>query len=51
MLPYLKELYKKMKILADDDDLRKQFTMESPKIKQLLSIEKICSEWEKIIIE
>lgn len=46
-----KELYKKMKILADDDDLRKQFTMESPKIKQLLSIEKICSEWEKIIIE
>lgn len=44
------ELYKKMRILADDDSLRKQFTTESPKIKQLLSVEKICSEWEKHII-
>lgn len=43
------ELYNKMKALADNDVLRKQFTMESPKIKQMLSIEKICSEWEKVI--
>ena len=44
-----KQLFEKMKLLAMDDDLANNFSLNSIKIKEELSEDKIISEWLDII--